>query len=144
MKSKLIIATLALTALLLGGCGRNNTAAPENTQAPTPTTPPVTTETVQPTAQPQSNNVQDNTTNETAMISEQEAKQIALNHAGLTEEQVTFVKSSIDYDNGRQNYDIEFYTHDQKEYDYEIDPYTGEILEYDMDVEQHTNSSTTP
>ncbi len=70
------------------------------------------------------------------MLSEEEAKKIALTHAGLTEDQVTFIKSEIDRDSGRENYEIEFYTQDQKEYDYEIDSYTGEILDIDYDAEQ--------
>lgn len=75
------------------------------------------------------------------MISEAEAKQIALTHAGLTDDQVTFIKSGIDRDDGRINYDIEFYTKDNKEYDYEIDPYTGEILDYDYDAEYYPHST---
>lgn len=68
-------------------------------------------------------------------ISEEEARNIALEHAGLTNDQVTFIRSNIDSDDGRRNYDVEFYTTDGVEYDYEIDPNTGEILEYDFDVE---------
>ena len=68
-----------------------------------------------------------------SVITEEEAKQIALSHAGLTADQVTFIKSRKDRNDGLINYDIEFYTGDHKEYDYEIDPYTGKILEWDMD-----------
>ena len=69
------------------------------------------------------------------MLSEEEAKKIALIHAELTLDQVTFIKSEVDRDDERINYEIEFYTNDQKEYDYEIDPYTGDILSYDYDVD---------
>ncbi|MBQ7839082.1 MAG: PepSY domain-containing protein [Lachnospiraceae bacterium] len=77
---------------------------------------------------------------ETNMISEEKAREIALSHAGLTADQVTFIKSGLDRDDGRKNYDVEFYSSDQKEYDYEIDPYTGEILEYDYDAEYYSHS----
>lgn len=66
----------------------------------------------------------------------EEAKEIALNHAGLTGDGVTFINGKLERDDGREKYDIEFYTADFKEYDYEIDPKTGEILSYDYDVEE--------
>lgn len=66
------------------------------------------------------------------MISAGEAQEIALTHAGLVAEQVTFTKASLDMDY-RNNYDVEFYTQDQKEYNYEIDCYTGKILEWDVE-----------
>lgn len=67
----------------------------------------------------------------------EEAKEIALNHAGLTADGVTFIKGKVERDDGREKYDIEFYTSDFKEYDYEIDPQTGEILSYDYDAEDY-------
>lgn len=67
----------------------------------------------------------------------EEAKEIALNHAGLTADGVTFIKGKLERDDGREKYDIEFYTSDFKEYDYEIDPQTGEILSYDYDAEDY-------
>ena len=68
-------------------------------------------------------------------ITEDRAKEIALENAGLSADQVTFIKSKLDYDDGRQVYDVEFYTSDYKEYDYEIDADTGEIYSYDYDAE---------
>ena len=68
-------------------------------------------------------------------ITEAQARQIALDHAGLSASQVTFLKSSLDYDDGRQVYDVEFYSSDYTEYDYEIDAATGDILSYDSDAE---------
>ena len=45
------------------------------------------------------------------------------------------MRSRLDYDDGRQRYDVEFYTADYAEYDYEIDASTGEGLSYDYDAE---------
>ena len=73
--------------------------------------------------------------NNQAGISEEEAKTIALEHAGLTADQVTFMKSELDLENGNQVYDIEFYTEDRKEYDYEIHSQTGEIVDMDYDMD---------
>ena len=62
------------------------------------------------------------------------AKEIALQHAGLSSDTVTFVKEKLERDDGRQKYEIEFYTSDFKEYDYEIDAATGDILSFDYDA----------
>ena len=69
------------------------------------------------------------------IIGEAEAKAKALTHAGLKESQVTFLRAELDRDDGRQVYDVEFYTQEGKEYDYEIDAATGEVLSYDYDAE---------
>lgn len=67
----------------------------------------------------------------TTGITLEEAKEIALKHANLTNDQVIFGKSEIDND-GIQKYDIEFYK-DNVEYNYEIDANTGEIISYEQD-----------
>ena len=118
---KLIFCTLALTTLLLSGCSQgdtenNNSSVAQNT----------TTGQASPSSQQPVGTVTD-------MISEEEAMRIALSHAELTTEQATFTQSDIDRDNGRTNYDMEFYTQDNKEYHYEIDAYTGDILEWDVE-----------
>ena len=74
-----------------------------------------------------------------AAVTEEQARETALSHAGLTADQVTFVRSELDRDDGRLMYDVEFYTSDYKEYDYEIDAATGEILSYDYDAEGYSN-----
>ena len=73
-----------------------------------------------------------------AAVTEEQAREAALSHAGLTADQVTFVRSELDRDDGRLMYDVEFYTSDYKEYDYEIDASTGEILSYDYDAEGYS------
>ena len=74
-----------------------------------------------------------------AAVTEEQARETALSHAGFTADQVTFVRSELDRDDGRLMYDVEFYTSDYKEYDYEIDAATGEILSYDYDAEGYSN-----
>ena len=54
---------------------------------------------------------------ETAAVGEGKAKEIALNHAGLTEDQVTFVRSRLAWEDGRQVYAVAFYTREHQEYD---------------------------
>jgi len=67
-------------------------------------------------------------------IGEEAAKKIALDHAGLKDNEVAFVWVHLDYDDGRPEYDVEFYK-DSTEYDYEIDAYTGDITSIDFDME---------
>ena len=75
------------------------------------------------------------------LIGEQAARDAALKHAGLSDSQVTFLKTKLDREDGRQVYEVEFYTQDYKEYDYEIDALTGEVYSYDYDVETYFQSS---
>ena len=84
----------------------------------------------------------DGTSTTGAAITEERAQEIALEDAGLTSDQVTFIRSGLDYDDGRQIYDIEFYTADYQEYDYEIDANTGDILSYDFDAESYAPSGS--
>lgn len=72
-------------------------------------------------------------------ITMEQAKEIALNHADLTGDEVSFIKSETDIDNGVEKYDIEFY-HENKEYDYEINASDGKIIKYDYDVENYNIS----
>ena len=66
-------------------------------------------------------------------ITEAEAQAIALEHAGLTEADVSRLEVRKDFDDGRQEYDVEFHV-DRLEYEYEIDAVTGKILSFDKDL----------
>ena len=75
------------------------------------------------------------------LISEAKAKNIALDHAGVSSSKATFIQVKLDRDDGRQVYEVEFYS-GNKEYDYEIDAATGSVLSYDYDVENYTIPSS--
>ena len=62
----------------------------------------------------------------------EQAKTIALSNAGLSASQVTFVKAHQDWDDGRLEYEIEFY-YGNVEYEYTIDANTGKIVDMDRD-----------
>ncbi|MCD7806191.1 MAG: PepSY domain-containing protein [Lachnospiraceae bacterium] len=66
-------------------------------------------------------------------ISVDEAKEIALNKAGLSSSDVTFKKAKLDRDDGIMVYEIEFY-YGRTEYEVKINATTGAILEYEMDT----------
>ena len=70
--------------------------------------------------------------NATANISAERAKEIALSHAGLASNQVTFKRTELDFDDGIKKYDIGFY-YNYREYSYEIDANTGNIISYELD-----------
>lgn len=68
-----------------------------------------------------------NTNSSTGAVDEAKAQEIALAHAGIKAADATITKSKLDYDDGRQVYEIEWYANGAK-YDYEIDAATGEIV----------------
>ena len=55
------------------------------------------------------------------------AKAAAIEAAGFSEADVTFVSAELDRRNGIEYYDIEFHA-DGKEYDYDIDALTGKVI----------------
>ena len=63
----------------------------------------------------------------TGTVDEAAAQKIALEHAGVKETDATITKSKLDYEDGRQVYDIEWYAGGAK-YDYEIATDNGEII----------------
>ena len=75
-------------------------------------------------------------------IGAEKAKEIALQHAGVSASNAVFVKAERDYDDGRLTYDVDFYA-GNKEYDYEILAADGTILSYDADIEGYRIPSST-
>lgn len=73
-----------------------------------------------------------NTGSDTVSVTVDQAKEIALNHAGQTADAVYFEKAKLDYDDGLQVYEIEFLA-GSTEYEYEIDALNGKILDYEWD-----------
>ena len=65
-------------------------------------------------------------------IGSEKAKSIALSDADLSADEVTFTKSSLQTEDGKNIYEVDFYT-DEKEYDYEIDAATGAVVAKDED-----------
>ena len=74
------------------------------------------------------------------LITQEEAASIAKEHAQVTD--CTMLPVKLDRDDGRQVYDVEFFTADGKEYDYEIDAATGEVLSYDYDAERQAAAAS--
>jgi uncharacterized membrane protein YkoI len=67
-----------------------------------------------------------------APLSPAQIEQIALTHAGVSEDDAVYLRSYYEIDDGIPAYEVEFYA-DYVEYDYTIHAETGDILEYDRD-----------
>ena len=65
-------------------------------------------------------------------LTEDQALAIALEHAGLTEEQLDFSNVHLDRDDGRWVYEIEF-REGRIEYEYAVRASDGKIVDYDKD-----------
>lgn len=81
-----------------------------------------------------------NTNASAGKVDEAMSKEIALTHAGVKAADATVTKSKLDYEDGRQVYEIEFYVSGSSgytEYDYEIEAATGKIVSYDHDAESY-------
>ena len=98
--------------------GTGNNAAPADSTQPDTTASGATTTPVQTTP---------STNASTGTVDEAKAQEIALAHAGVKAADATITKSKLDYDDGRQVYEIEWYANGAK-YDYEIAVATGEIV----------------
>lgn len=66
------------------------------------------------------------------LLSKEEAVGLALEHAGLTADQITGLRAEFDPDDGRREWDVDFYSGGY-EYDYTIHAETGKILDVDKD-----------
>ena len=77
----------------------------------------------------------------TGNITDAQAKQIALTDAGLKDTDVTFVRCNLDLDDGRMEYEVEFFS-GNTEFDYDIDAATGTIVSKDRDAEFYSPAGT--
>ena len=68
-----------------------------------------------------------------AQITEAQAKDIALKHAGVSAQQANFTKMKLDRDFGRSEYELEFFV-GNVEYDYEIDAADGTVRKFSRET----------
>ena len=147
MKRRMIQAlSIAALTLLFTGCGsRENTASPaETAQTEVQTAQEAVAETEAPASEAPEASMQENAAIETeptvsentrnTLLTEEEAKVIALEDAGVTEQEISGIRIKLDQDDGIQEYEVDFYA-GNTEYDYDIDAMTGEIRSKDMDID---------
>lgn len=114
-------ATVLLLCVLVGCASAAGDSAPETT-APQQTAAPIQ-QTTTPIPQffvP------------TPTLTQEQARDIALQHAGFTADQVKWLRVEYEIDHGRGEYEVEF-RQDRFEYSYEIDADTGAILSFEKD-----------
>lgn len=73
----------------------------------------------------------------TTDIGVEKAKEAALSHAGVAESDTVFLIAEADYDDGRKEYEVEFYA-GGTEYDYTIDAASGRVLKFDTELEWYS------
>lgn len=116
MKKLILLALMMfMSSSFMTGC--NNSAQ----QTPTPSSTQ-TSATPAPTQ----------TTDNTEFIGEEKAEQIALEKAGLTADNVTFINIDLDRDDGVWKYELEF-RQGTTEYEAEINAIDGTILKWEVD-----------
>lgn len=69
---------------------------------------------------------------ESAYIGETAARSAAIAHAGVQEADLTYIKSRLDMDDGRAEYEVAFAAQGTK-YEYEIDALTGAVLQFEQE-----------
>lgn len=65
-------------------------------------------------------------------LTPEQAQEIALNQAGFTADQVSYLRTEFEHDDRIPKYDVSF-REGQWEYEYEIHAETGEILSWEKD-----------
>ncbi len=69
------------------------------------------------------------------LITEEEAKAIAFEAAGVDAEDVKLLKVRLDYDDGIYEYEVDFRIGSAEEYEYTINAATGKIIDFDYDYD---------
>lgn len=67
-----------------------------------------------------------------AAVTDRQAFEIALKHAGVQEKDTSRQEIELDYENGKQVYEVGFHV-GKMEYDYDIDASTGDVLKYEIE-----------
>lgn len=111
------------------------TTVPATTAPSAPTTAAPATTAEKNTTRAEKTTAAPTTKKSARYISAARAKSIALSDAGVNSSQASFTKVKLDRDDGRTEYEIEFYV-GRTEYEYSIDASTGRILERDIEREE--------
>ena len=76
-------------------------------------------------------------------ISKERSLEIAVDHAGITADQITHVDDhELDTDDGRQIWEIEFHA-DGYEHEFDVDARTGEVIDHERDREDDDTQKPT-
>lgn len=117
---KIMLISLTLAGLLMGGCGRIEAAAD------------AVEDRLDSVGDTIESRMDDMMSRENGAITEAEAKAIALKHAGFTEDQVTYLRADYEIDDGVPQYEVSFHQNG-REYDYEINAEDGTVISFDKE-----------
>lgn len=132
---KIRMLSLALIALLLTGCAQTeNTLRSAGQAAANKVESAVNS--AQATAAPEPA-----ATQPSALLTQEEAEQIALDHAGVAAAEVWNLRTKYELDDGVPEYEVDFRSGDY-DYDYTIHAETGAILSHDREYEPLSTSAT--
>ena len=122
MKKKLAVLLIGtcFTVALMSGCGQRINGVQQGQESSTTQTQSNNT-----TGQNSQNGTAQNST--TASITQDDAKTIALNHAGVAEADTIGLSVRQDFDNGMTLYEVDIYT-PATDYEYEINAADGTII----------------
>lgn len=112
----------------------NEITTEENTQTEAPQTEE-SSDSAADTAAPEQNEV---SSQSSVSIVEEAARDAALKHAGVSLDDVSFIRINRELDDGIDKYEVDFYV-GNTEYDYDINAITGEIISYDSEIELDFN-----
>ena len=143
-------AVLSLSGLLLVGCSSNNNPTTNNGNTGAGTTTSQTTGQVdnntnstQNSNTTENNSVTNNSaTNNSGEITEEEAKTIAYENAGVKAKDVTNVQVKKDMDDGVVVYEVEFFTATKK-YEYHIKASDGKVLKLENETIKNSQTGNT-
>ena len=138
-KRNFLFSAVLAGALLVTACGSQSTTAGQNSGEVTPqyeteTQAETTQETAAETVSETKAQTGETASQAASAVTEEEAKKIALDDAGVSESNVTRIRTKREYDDGRELYSVEFYV-DAEEYDYDIEISSGKIISKDFDID---------
>lgn len=122
MKKIVIFALCVISAAALSGCGKNDMM--DDISSGVSSAKDMVESTVDKAA--------DGAKELVASITGDQAKRVALEHAGLTEDQVTELDVDLDRDGMTLIFEVDFKSGDT-EYDYDVNAITGKIITADKD-----------
>ncbi len=126
MKKLLLVVIAVFTVFTLAACGGQKPVTPPSS--------PASGQTPASSQSPSNGQTQSNTIDTSSFISEERAREIALEHAGLSANDVVFERTELDFDDGVWQYEVEF-NHGKTEYDADIKASDGTILEWAVDID---------
>lgn len=135
------MATVVVIGAFMTGCGQTGTTTTQTQDITTNTTANTSANTKDIVVDNREKTSSTNASNN-GEITEEKAKQIALEHAGVKESDVTAIQIKQDYDDGSKQYEIEFYTADKK-YEYDIKADDGTVLKVDYETIRGQNTNGT-